>query len=316
MLTACLELPVLEGGSESAPFPVEPDAEAAPDAEFVARNAREPLRVGAWNVRRLGSADQSTDIPLLASLIDRHFDALALVEIMQTQGGGHAGLDELVSALGPTWAVQVTASPRPNTKAPFAEFYAVVFRPARVGPCEEGPPLSYVPDDMTDDTVSVAGRFLREPAFGCFRAHARGAPGFDFLLGVYHARYGSGSAEDIAQEVMHLDALLRRVSSIWPKEKDVLLLGDFNLDSEQLARWVSAHDATSGTGSTLNPRGDLSANLLDHLLLLNPEHIQELIAPAEVLDLRGEAGSSRAYFQLVSDHLPIRALFQVESDDD
>ena len=316
MLTGCIELPVLEGDSEPATSPIEADAEAAPDAAFAARDAAESLRLGAWNVRRLGSADQHTDIPLLASLIDRHFDALALVEIMQTHGGGHVGLDELVSALGPDWAAQVTATPRPNTKAPFAEFYAVVFRTARVQPCDEGPLLSYAPDDVTDDAVSIEGRFLREPAFGCFRAHAHGSPGFDFLLGVYHARYGSGSAEDIAREVMHVDALLHRVSSLWPKEKDVLLLGDFNLDSEQLARWVAAHDATSGTGSTLNQDGERSLNLLDHLLLLNPEHTQELIAPAEVLDLRTEAGSSRTYFQQLSDHLPIRALFRSEADDD
>jgi len=316
LLTACLELPVLEGGSESATSSLEADAEAARDAELVARDAGEPLRLGTWNVRRLGSADQHTDIPLLANLIDRHFDVLALVEVMQTQGGGHAGLDELVSALGPNWAAQVTATPRPNTKAPFAEFYAVVFRTARVRPCDEGPLLSYAPDDVTDDAVSLEGRFLREPAFGCFRAGANGTPGFDFLLGAYHARYGSGSAEDIAQEVMHVDALLRRVSSLWPKEKDVLLLGDFNLDSEQLARWVVAQDATSGTGSTLNQNGERSLNLLDHLLLPNPEHTHELIAPAEVLDLRTEAGSSRTYFLQLSDHLPIRALFRSESDDD
>ncbi len=312
LLSACLELPALEG-VEPASLAGEPDAAAAHVAE---PDAREPLRVGAWNVRRLGSADQPTDSALLAQLVDRHFDVLAVLEIMQTQGGGHLGLDELMVALGPAWAARITSTPRPNVNAPFSEFYAVLFRTARVRSCDQEPHLAYAPDGLRADGGSGADRFLREPAFGCFHAHVHDAPGFDFLLGVYHARYGSGRVDEIAAEVAHLDALLRQVSSLWPREQDVLLMGDFNLDAEQLARWVTAYDATRGGGSTLNRSGERSLNLLDHLLVLSPEHTQELIAPAEVLDLRAEAGSSRTYFERLSDHLPIRALFRDEVDDD
>jgi hypothetical protein len=41
-----------------------------------------------------------------------------------------------------------------------------------------------------------------------------------------------------------------------------------------------------------------------------------MIAPEEVLDVRGVASSNQLFFQTVSDHLPAIARFRVAADDD
>ena len=302
-------------GNTSQPAANHIDASTAPTTP-PSIEERTPLRVGAWNVRRLG-ADDHKDTALLARLIEHHFDVLALEEVMQTEGAGHAGLDRLLAALGPSWTAQITASPRPNLRSPFSEFYAVLLRAGSVIPCPDSPHLAFHPDGDGSD-AGVPDLFLREPAFGCYRetSAAGAASPLDFLLGVFHARWGTGSPAEIASEVQHLDEVLERQAKLYPAEKDILLIGDFNLGSSELAPLVNAEDATEGSGSTLNHAGERSDNLLDHLLVLNPEYTLELLAPAHVLDLRSEAGGGAAYVEHVSDHLPICALFRVPGPDD
>jgi endonuclease/exonuclease/phosphatase family metal-dependent hydrolase len=41
-----------------------------------------------------------------------------------------------------------------------------------------------------------------------------------------------------------------------------------------------------------------------------------MIGPEEVLDVRNVAADPKAYFQTMSDHLPIAARFRVGADDD
>ncbi|MFT3927370.1 MAG: hypothetical protein QM778_32850 [Myxococcales bacterium] len=276
-----------------------------------------PLRVGSWNVRRLGS-HEDTDVTLLAKLIERHFDMVALVEVMHTGQGTHHGLDALALALGPGWSTRATATPRPNLDAPFAEFYAVLFRTSLLASCDQDVHLGYVSDaDGRSDSAQTTDQFLREPAFGCFRAHdASGAASFDFALGVYHARWGTGQVADIAAEVVHLDGTMEEVTRRLPGEQDVILLGDFNLTPDELAPLVHAEDATQGSGSTLSSSGSRSERLLDHMLIVHPAHTSERLEPARVLDLRAEAGSALEYYRHVSDHLPIAALFDVQGADD
>ncbi len=297
----------------------EPEASSPPsDAGPAPAQPLAPLRIGAFNVQQLGAAE-STDIPLVASLIEEHFDLVGLVEVMHTGNDSHAGYDALLSALGPAWAGQVSAEKRPNIDTEFAEYYAVLRRTERVALCEAFPDLTYHPD--ADGTRAQAQRddlFLREPAFGCYRVQraAHEPTGFDFVLGVYHARWGSGSQADIKSELRHLDAVFAHQRALHPEERDFLLVGDLNLDAAQLAPLVQATPLVVGGGTTLNRYGEISPNQLDHILVLDVEHTQEFLGVAEVLDVRQAAGSSLAYRSRVSDHLPVRALFDAAAADD
>jgi hypothetical protein len=308
---ACIELPRLpqDGGAIAARH----DAEDPPEDAPTGPNG---VRLGAFNVRRLGF-DARTDIAMLAQLIDRHFDLLALTEVMQTGDFGHAGYDALLEALGPAWAGQITSTPRPNLRSPFAEYYAVLRRPSRVALCPGAEELVYHPEGDGRAPAELPDHFLREPAFGCYvLLSPSGAPAMDFVLGVYHARWGDGDQAAIAREVAGLDAVLLQQAARFGGEQDVLLVGDFNLPPHVLARIVSAQVRTQGRGSTLNPEGYLSDNLYDHLLVLHPDRTTELVTDAQVLDLRAEAGGPAAYAHAISDHLPILALLDASGPDD
>ncbi|MGE0465341.1 MAG: SH3 domain-containing protein [Steroidobacteraceae bacterium] len=265
------------------------------------------LRLGSWNIRKLGHGDNK-NFPLVAEVIESHFDIVAVVEIMQ-KGGGHPGYDSLISALGQGWNGIVTNQPRPNTSSGSAEFYAILFRPQRVQLCDGWTDLRYAPDD--------GDVFSREPAFACFVTFtADGSSGFDFLLAAYHARWADGDTVEIQDEVRNLDDVFAAMGATRPGERDLLIAGDFNLVPVDLQETVSRPISTVGTGSTLNSTGAVTSNVYDHLLVFDVTATHEQLEPARVLDVRHVAATNRTFFQTVSDHLPIVARFRIIPDDD
>jgi len=267
------------------------------------------LRLGAWNIKKLGH-NNGKDYSLVADIIDDRFDVLAVVEVMQRQGG-HPGYDALLEALGGGWAGLVTGAPRPDTTSGSAEFYAVLYRTNRAAPCVGWTALVYHEDNDGSGSGTGVDAFSREPAFGCFVAGA-----FDFLLAPYHATWSDGDIDDISSEVAGLDAVLASMAAARPSEADLIILGDFNLVPSDLEATIGREIPTVGTGSTLNGSGERTENLYDHLLVNDSDATSEQIGSAEVIDVRFEAASNEIFFDTVSDHLPIIARFNVAGPDD
>ena len=71
-----------------------------------------------------------------------------------------------------------------------------------------------------------------------------------------------------------------------------------------------------GTASTLNTQGNLSSNLYDHIVIADSAATAELQDTPEILDVRSVATSPKVFYQTVSDHLPLRARFRSDIDDD
>jgi hypothetical protein len=303
---ACVELPqtALQRPPHRADAAVAP---LTPDA-----TAPAPLRIGTWNLRKLGF-EQDKDIASIAASIERHFDLIALVEVVFSPDD--ADYAALAAGLGQGWQLTRTATPRPNLRSPHSEYYVVATRSARVAPCPEAPELAYVRDGEGSDDSPERGLFLREPAFGCFRTRGSGA-GSDFVLAVYHAEWGDGSVSSIASEVAHLDLSFEAMQERFPQEREHFLLGDLNLDAAALAPLTSARDRTRGRGSTLDTGGRISEHLYDHLLALGQAAERALYDDAEVLDVRAEAIDPMRYRERISDHLPLVAQLRVAADDD
>jgi len=267
------------------------------------------LRIGAWNIKKLGH-NNGKDYPLVAAIIDDNFDVLAVVEVMQRQGG-RPGYDELLAELGTSWTGMVTAEPRPNTTSGNAEYYAVIYRTDRVQRCAGWDSLVYHQDNDGGDAGTGLDVFSREPAFTCLVAGE-----FDFLLAPYHATWSGGDIDDISDEVEELDAVFGSMAAAEAGEADLLILGDFNLVPSDLEEAMGREVPTVGTGSTLNGSGQRTQNLYDHLLVFDGDETSELIGTAEVIDVRGEATNDEMFFDTVSDHLPIVARFNVSGPDD
>lgn len=280
-----------------------------------ALEADKTIRIGSWNIKKLGHGS-SKDFLLVAKTIDSNFDILAVVEVMQKQEG-HPGYDALLSALGSGWSGLVTDTPRPNTNAGYAEYYAVLYRSALVRTCEGWKKLVYHVDNDGSENGSGDDIFSREPAFGCFEVpidHA--AIGFDFLLAAYHVRWADGKVSEISAEVHHLGDVFAAMEAARPGERDIFIAGDFNLVPDDLQQVITVTDRTQGSGSTLNDQGERTNNLYDHFFVLDQEATSEMIGNPEVLDVRGSAANDKTYFNTVSDHLPIFVKMRCSGPDD
>jgi hypothetical protein len=262
------------------------------------------LRLGAWNIKKLGHGS-SKDFPLVAQVIESHFDIVAVVEVMQKQQA-HPGFDNLLAALGTGWQGLVTGQPRPNTTSGNSEFYAVYFRPGLVSLCPGWSGLRYHVDHDGSASGSGSDTFDREPAFACFQtAAADGTVTFDFVLAAYHARWADGDIDDISDEVDELGDVFSAMGAAQPGERDLIIAGDFNLVPADLEDAVGREITTAGTGSTLNGQGDRTGNLYDHIVVDDPQTTAELIGSATVIDVRDVAADNETFFRTVSDHLPV-----------
>jgi len=262
------------------------------------------IRIGTWNMKKLGHGST------------KDFALLTVIEVMQKQGG-HAGYDTLLARLGSAWAGMVTESPRPRTGSGNAEFYAVLYRPNRVEPCAGWHGLRYQLDNDGSPTGVGEDHFAREPAYGCFVVRSSsGGVGCDFMVAAYHAAWADGNEDEIVAEVSHLPELFQSMADAVPGEKDLMVIGDFNLVPESLSEAVSAADRTTGTGSTLRIQGTRTHNLYDHLLVRDEAATTELKGNAEVIDVVSEASSPKTFYKTLSDHLPIVATMACGGPDD
>jgi hypothetical protein len=293
----------------------EADPADAPEASDTPRTASHRIRLGAWNIKKLGHGTTKR-YDLVAGVIRENFDVVGIIEVMQ-KSGGHPGYDELLTELGDGWQGFVTGEPRPNTGSGNAEFYAVVWRTAEVRPCAGWTGLRYVSDNDGGPNGTGDNNFEREPAYGCFAAGPdETRVGFDFLLAVYHATWEEGATPAIQAEVGHVTRVFEEMAAAVPGEHDLLLVGDFNLVPGDLAEAQPFADRTEGTGSTLNSRGARTDNLYDHLIVHDPQASAEVVVDAEVLDVIGVASTPAAFYSTVSDHLPIVVEVEVGGQDD
>ena len=284
-------------------------------AESTPPPAPDLIRLGGWNIKKLGHGT-STNFALVVQIIAQNFDIVAVVEVMQ-RSGGRPGYDTLLQQLGPAWSGMITSKPRPNTSAGDAEFYAILYRPQRIQPCDGWSALRYLADNDGSASGSGPDLFSREPAFGCFAARlANGSTGFDFMLAAYHARWESGNTAAIKNEVKHVTKVFEAMKQARPGEKDLILVGDFNLVTSNLESVLGPQVQTLGSGSTLNTKGERTNNLYDHLLLHDQAATNEMVGNPQVLDVRDVAASPKVFYQTVSDHLPVSVQFRSAVDDD
>jgi len=276
------------------------------------------LRLGTWNIEKLGQ-EADTDYPLVAQIIADNFDVVAVEEIMVADGG-HPGFDRLLAELGDDWDGFVTDRPRPDVMATYAEYYAVLWRRGLVRPCPGWSGLVYHEDNPGGTSGTGPNLFSREPAFVCLEAGFdmgpdSGTTGFDFVLAAYHAIWAGGDTAVTMAEVDHVDDVFASMAAACPGEEDLVIAGDFNLESDTIETLVDAHVLTQGSGSTLSDAGHISGNLIDHVLVRHASSTQEA-GPALVLDVRSAASSFPVFRETVSNHLPVSARFTVSVDDD
>ncbi|HVH42040.1 MAG TPA: endonuclease/exonuclease/phosphatase family protein [Labilithrix sp.] len=262
-------------------------------------------RICSWNVRRLGHDfdDRPKDIEVTATIIDTHCDVIAVQEVMQKDGGATPGYVALLEQLGADWGGVITEQPRPASPSANSEHYAFYFRKSHATLCRGWKAARTIADE--EDA------FLREPAWTCLKLPGRKR---DLLLVSYHAVYGSpierrrevGWLDDDLDHDGKADDVLRGIRASRSSEADVMIVGDFNLGSSELAEALPRFvDLADGKGSTLNLRDEITDNLFDHVIVPADDAAGLGATRAEVLDVR-KYMKGDTFFRSVSDHLPVR----------
>ena len=277
-------------------------------------NLHTNLRVGTWNVQKLGHGERK-DYGTVARVIEEYFDVVALVEVMQ-EARTHPGYDNLLMELGSHWRGMVTETPRPKTNAGSAEYYAVLFRENNVGVCQGWEGLVYHRDNDGTQGEEEPDLFEREPGFTCLQSERDGTKtGVDFMLAVYHARW-SGGIKRRREEVMNLSNVFSAMGEARPGERDLIIAGDFNLIPLQMEKALGRRPRLSGAGSTLNSHGERTKNVYDYLLVHDLDATSEMTGRPRIIDVRHFAADNLSFRQSVSDHLPVVAVLMTDGEDD
>lgn len=267
-------------------------------------------RICSWNIRRLGHAFDSRpkDLAVVAKVITKNCDVIAVQEVMETDGVTN-GYNDLLAKLGSRWGGVITESAQPDDPvASSSEHYAFYFRKSAANICP-----NWSPDKGVRQLKDPEGTFLREPAWTCF--NVKGHPR-ELLLANYHAVFGSmaerrrevGALDDDLNNDGRKDDFLRAVKASRSGDPDILMVGDFNLEGAdiigELPTWKDLTEA--GAGSTLNLEDGVSPNMYDHLLVPPGQPLLDGLEKAKLLDVRDLAPADDTFFRRVSDHLPIR----------
>lgn len=252
------------------------------------------VRVGTWNLRRLGHGHKRMD--RVARLIDDSFDVLALQEVMSRRA-----VKQLLAEL-PGWKAEI--SPRAVGRDNYNEYYAVLYR------------APYVAVERSFLAADRADKLMREPFVTCMRVEA-----FDFCVANVHIIFGKKAR----QRDRELDALGRMLAALRgrDREKDWILAGDFNR-APGASGWDALHragwhfTAAEPTATSLGKRA--YSHAYDHILV-DRRHTAELESPSRRVDDMVErtcAGDFALCRASISDHAPVVARFRVrgQADDD
>lgn len=267
------------------------------DAEL--RQSCDRLLVGAWNVRNLGRKALDTDRARDVAKIVAEYDVIALVELRD-----YEVVEGLLELLGrSTWAA--TRSTEVGTDK-HKEVYAFFYRIASVTLLR-----SEVLADPSDNWV-------REPFMGHFRA----SKGFDFIMSVVHIVWG----DTVAQRRKEVGTLCKKLTRIkaWDGERDVMLVGDFNLEPDDKA-WEAARKAgwmPLLQGEKMKSMvGD--THLYDNIWVSRSDTANsEWLGVAGVihfdtlLNFGSAAETGKNAIKELSDHRPTWAMFATDIDDD
>ena len=317
-------------GRPAEPAPTQPLAAPQlvplpPDPFLPTTFAFDPNRpsvvIGSWNLqnfslKKLRDLSHAAQRALVGIILQ--FDVLVCLELRD-----FVGLERLVHDLLPAASTPTTpAAPPQGLRAPPAsrpdwrvlitpptrgerhyERYGFVYRRDRVRPLDTAV--------LLDDPEHL---FVRQPGVAAFRAGM-----FDFVLIAIHLMFGSQSKTHLAkrnQEARLIRAVLEQGRKQLWGERDLIVLGDFNLDRE--ARGI--RQVTSGKVSDTIPRyiplisGPTmvySKKSYDNILLSEPDTYRSEYAGA-----RGVLNCTAVRDHNLSDHYPVWARFYTDMDDD
>ncbi|MCA9122307.1 MAG: endonuclease/exonuclease/phosphatase family protein [Planctomycetales bacterium] len=270
-----------------ATFPV-----SAAGPEVPAFQPDDVIKIATFNIQVFGQSKLSKPkvMAILARLV-REFDVIAVQEIRSQDQDVMPRFIEIINAAGRS--------------------YDFVIGP-RIGDTSSKEQYAYIFDRQTIEvdrtflyTVNDPDNLLhREPLVGWFRARGPSVDeAFTFTLVNVHT-----DPDIVATEMSVMDDVYRVVRDDGRDEDDVIILGDFNADSEHLGELGQISGITwaiSGLPTNVR-RTEQYDNIIFHR-----DATKEFVGRSGVVDFMRDYNLSTEEALEVSDHLPVWAEFSI-----
>jgi len=274
----------------------------------------ESVNIATWNIREFGRTRRTeAAIHYIAEIIGQ-FDLVGMVEVRDNL----TDLGRVLAILGPYWrAVYSDAIRDPGgNRERFAFVYdkrAVTFN----GLAAEAD----APREKVDNEYIPRRSFWRSPYMGSFRAGS-----FDFVAMLVHARWGDSIKSRELELEMLADWVEEKRKSPYAEDRDVFLMGDFNVPSLKHATYRALTKYGLQIPRALVGRtfgSNLKRDMWYDQILHHPLYAESFTSVGGVLDFYGDKSGIKDLFPALgsdvkkftyqmSDHLPL--WIQVNTD--
>ena len=280
----------------------------------------ETINIATWNIREFGKKPrEEASIHYIAEIINQ-FDLVAITELRDNLGD----LKRVMHILGDYWSVVYCdyINDYGGNKERMAYLFdkrAVVF----TGLAAELDPAR---------TKTDSGEWLsqinwwRSPYMASFSSGS-----FDFVMIMAHIRWGKSTKARLKPLNLLADWINDRRASPFAVDKDIILLGDFNITSKRSSLFKAVISKGLMLPNALSKRKiytNLTKTRFYDQILHYPTHADRFTENAGVLDFYdGDEASIERYFPgqglsktkftyQLSDHLPLWAQINVDLEED
>ncbi len=273
---------------------------------FAPERTDDNLIVASYNIKWLGQTKH--DFKKLAKVIE-NFDVCGIVEVRK-----EIAVIELVREIekltnldwGYTFGYRTT-----NPSGSYYEAYAVVYRRDRV----------QLGDGLISNVWDKNEAYRNDPYVVSFKSG-----NFDFALFLLHTRWSDDDDGNRKNEVAELKSQLDFFYSV-SKEKDVLLMGDFNYSGndtpmKEMAAASKLKQCDQNPLTTFKNDYSAYASAYDHLYISTSNTKEYMEGSANAFDVtnyiygNNSAASMKKSKSELSDHLPIFGVYKTNGKDD
>jgi hypothetical protein len=273
----------------------------------------ETLNVATWNVRELGKKRrQGASLHYIAEVMGQ-FDLVSVVELRDDV----RDLSEIMRYLGPYWDVvysdYITDGGGNRERIGYVfDRRAVTFTGL----------ASHTHTERKKSGTEYRAEidWWRPPYMASFRAG-----NFDFILLAAHVRWGDGEKERAPELSLLAEWVDKRVREKWVDEKDIIVLGDFNIPDLKgpLYQAVSKHGLKMAAALTGTHGTNLAKDKRYDQILHHEAFTKAFTDVGGSLDFYrgdhsvlypGQTLSKEAFTYEMSDHLPLWVQLNTDND--
>ncbi len=289
MFTGCIE--------EEAPTP---ELTPSPTSSQPPVLDEETLQIGAFNIQVFGESKASKpEVMDILGKIIRTYDVVAIEEIRDKSQTALPALVDTVNSDNSQYAYVVGERLGRTTSK---EQYAYIYNTQTVE--LTGTPLTYSEPAGTDP-------FHREPYIASFKALNGN---FDVTLITIHT-----DPDEATDEINALDAVVSYAQSVYPDEKDFIVMGDLNADcsyfDEDSASTLSSSDYYWCIDNSVDTTTKTTDCTYDRIIITNSA-VSDFTGDCGVFRYDMEYGLTIDETTAVSDHYPVYAEFWCNRDTD